>query len=70
MYLEYKLDDNKNESSVEIINEQGRQMKNIPLQGREGTLRVSVSDFKNGIYYYKLNPKRGTPRTRKVMILK
>jgi Fe-S oxidoreductase len=42
----------------------------IRVEKNQGMIRVPVTNYNNGIYIYKLNTRRGVPRTGKVMIVK
>ena len=66
--LEYQLDGDSGE--IGIYDEQGRTMQTIQLDQNKGVIRVPVSGYNNGQYYYKVNTRRGIPRTGKVIILR
>jgi hypothetical protein len=53
-----------------VIDQQGRTIHRIPVDKNKGILRMPVKNYSNGLYFYKLNSKRGAPRTAKVLIVK
>jgi hypothetical protein len=67
--MDYKLAGDQNSGEIEVIDQQGRTMQRIRVDKNQGVLRMPVKNFSNGIYFYKLNSKRGAPRTAKVLIV-
>ena len=70
MNMEYQLSGDQKTGEIEIIDEQGKTIQKIRVENNRGMVRVPVSQYSNGVYIYKLNTKRGIPRTGKVMIMK
>jgi len=68
--MDYKLAGDENSGEIEIVDQQGRTVQTIRVDKNKGLLRMPVKNFNNGIYFYKLNSKRGAPRTAKVLIMK
>jgi hypothetical protein len=67
--MDYKLAGNQNSGEIEVIDQQGRTVQTIKVDKNQGVLRMPVRNYSNGIYFYKLNSKRGAPRTAKVLIV-
>jgi len=67
--MDYKLAGDQNSGDIEVIDQQGRTIQRIPVDKNQGILRMPVKNYSNGIYFYKLNSKRGAPRTAKVLIV-
>jgi hypothetical protein len=68
--MDYKLAGDQNSGEIEIVDQQGRMVQKIAIDKNQGNLRIPVRNYSNGIYFYKLNSKRGMPRTCKVLIMK
>jgi hypothetical protein len=68
--MDYKLTENQNSGIIEIVDEQGKTLQKIRIDANRGIVRVPVTHYNNGLYFYKLNTKRGASRTGKVVILK
>jgi hypothetical protein len=68
--LDYKLAGDQSSGEIEILDEQGKTLQRIRVEKNQGMIRVPVTNYNNGIYIYKLNTRRGVPRTGKVMIVK
>jgi len=68
--MDYRLSDGQQSAVVEITDQQGRLVGSFRLNQNAGQIRLPVTDFTNGLYNYKLNAKRGYPRTARVLILK
>lgn len=68
--MDYKLAGNENSGEIEIVDQQGRTVQKIRVDKNQGLLRMPVKNMSNGLYFYKLNSKRGAPRTAKVLIVK
>lgn len=68
LIMDYRLSDNQQNGEIEFIDQQGRSVHKIDIGGQNGSVRMPVSRFKNGVYSYKLNTRRGIPRTGKVII--
>jgi hypothetical protein len=67
--MEYKLAGNQNSGEIEVIDQQGRTVQKIRIDQNKGLLRMPVKNYSRGFYFYKLNSKRGAPRTAKVLIV-
>jgi hypothetical protein len=67
--MDYKLAGNQNSGEIEVIDQQGRTVQRIRVDKNQGLLRMPVKDYSKGIYFYKLNSKRGAPRTAKVLVV-
>ena len=67
--MDYKLAGDQNSGEIEVIDQQGRTVQRIRVDKNQGFLRMPVKNYSNGIYFYKLNSKRGAPRTAKVLIV-
>jgi hypothetical protein len=67
--MDYKLAGDQNSGEIEVIDQQGRTIQRIRVDKNQGVLRMPVKNYSNGIYFYKLNSKRGAPRTAKVLIV-
>jgi hypothetical protein len=67
--MEYKLPGDQNSGEIEVIDPQGRTIQKIRVDQNKGLLRMPVKNFNGGLYFYKLNSKRGAPRTAKVLIV-
>jgi hypothetical protein len=67
--MDYKLSEDQNSGDIEVIDQQGRTIQRIRVDKNQGVLRMPVKNYSNGIYFYKLNSKRGAPRTAKVLIV-
>jgi hypothetical protein len=67
--MDYKLAGNQNSGEIEVIDQQGRTIQRIRVDKNQGILRMPVKNYSNGIYFYKLNSKRGAPRTAKVLVV-
>lgn len=68
LIMDYRLSDNQHDGEIELVDEQGRAIQKIAIGSERGSIRMPVSRFKNGVYSYKLNTRRGIPRTGKVII--
>jgi len=68
--MEYQLSGDQKTGEIEIIDGEGKTVQKIRVDNNRGMIRVPVSQYNSGIYIYKLNTKRGIPRTGKVMIMK
>jgi hypothetical protein len=68
--MEYKLATGQNSGIIEIVDEQGKMIQKIRVEENRGTLRLPVTHYSSGLYYYKLNTRRGIPRTGKVLIVR
>lgn len=68
--MDYRLSDGQQSAVVEITDQQGRVVGSFHLNQNAGQVRLPVTDFTSGLYNYKLNAKRGYPRTARVLILK
>jgi hypothetical protein len=68
--MEYQLSGGQNTGEIVIIDEQGKTVQKIRVDNNRGMIRVPVSQYTNGMYIYKLNTKRGIPRSGKIMIMK
>lgn len=68
LIMDYRLSDNQQNGEIEFIDQQGRSVHKIDIDNQNGSVRMPVSSFKNGVYSYKLNTRRGIPRTGKVII--
>jgi hypothetical protein len=67
--MDYKLAGDQNSGEIEVIDQQGRTIQRIRVDKNQGMLRMPVKNYSNGIYFYKLNSKRGAPRTAKVLVV-
>jgi hypothetical protein len=67
--MDYKLAGDQNTGDIEVTDQQGRTVQKISVDKNQGVLRMPVKNFSNGIYFYKLNSKRGAPRTAKVIVI-
>lgn len=67
--MDYKLEGNQNSGEIEVIDQQGRTVQKIRVDKNQGILRMPVKNYSNGLYFYKLNSKRGAPRTAKVLVV-
>jgi hypothetical protein len=67
--MEYQLSGDQKTGEIEIIDGEGKTIQKIRVENNRGMVRVPVSQYSNGVYIYKLNTKRGIPRTGKVMIM-
>jgi hypothetical protein len=67
--MDYKLAGDQNSGEIEVIDQQGRTVQRIRVDKNQGVLRMPVKNYSNGLYFYKLNSKRGAPRTAKVLIV-
>jgi hypothetical protein len=68
--MDYKLSGNQNSGEIEVVDQQGRTVQTLSVDKNQGLLRMNVKNLNNGLYFYKLNSKRGAPRTAKVLIVK
>lgn len=68
--MEYQLSGDQKTGEIEIMDGEGKTIQKIRVENNRGMVRVPVSQYTNGMYIYKLNTKRGIPRTGKVMIMK
>jgi hypothetical protein len=68
--MNYQLAGDQNTGIIEIIDEQGKTIQRIRVNANRGTLRVPVNHYQNGSYIYKINTKRGVPRSGKMVIVK
>jgi hypothetical protein len=68
--MEYQLSGDQKTGEIEIMDGEGKTIQKILVENNRGMVRVPVSQYSNGVYIYKLNTKRGIPRTGKVMIMK
>lgn len=68
--MDFQLSDNQNSGTIEIVDENGKLIQKMNVDRNRGNIRMPVKQYKNGIYIYKLNTKRGMPRTGKIIILK
>lgn len=68
--VNYRLAGNQSAGSVDIVDNQGRTVKKVRVNGRQGTVKISVSELQNGYYYYRLNSKRGVSRSEAGIITK
>lgn len=68
--MDYKLGENQKSGIIEITDEQGRTLQKIRVDENRGVIRMPVTHFSNGLYFYKLNTRRGVPRTARVLIVK
>jgi hypothetical protein len=69
VFMEYQLHDGQTTGTIEISNEGGQLIQKIRVSGGRGGINIPVTDYKNGIYLYKLNTKRGVPRYGKMLII-
>jgi hypothetical protein len=67
--MDYKLAGDQNSGEIEVIDQQGRTVQRIRVDKNQDVLRMPVKNYSNGIYFYKLNSKRGAPRTAKVLVI-
>lgn len=67
--MDFKLAGDQNSGEIEVIDQQGRTVQRLRVDKNQGTLRMPVKNYSNGIYFYKLNSKRGAPRTAKVLVV-
>lgn len=67
--MDYKLAGDQNSGEIEVIDQQGRTVQRIRVDKNQGVLRMPVKNYSNGIYFYKLNSRRGAPRTAKVLVV-
>jgi hypothetical protein len=67
--MDFKLAGDQNSGEIEVIDQQGRTVQRLRVDKNQGTLRMPVKNFSNGIYFYKLNSRRGAPRTAKVLVV-
>jgi hypothetical protein len=68
--MDYKLAGDQSSGEIEVVDQQGRTVQKIRVDKNQGLLRMPVKNYSNGLYFYKLNSKRGAPRTAKVLIVK
>lgn len=68
LIMDYRLSDNQRDGEIEFVDAQGRAVQKVSVNNESGSIRMPVSRLKNGIYSYKLNTRRGIPRTGKVII--
>ena len=68
--MDYKLAGDQNSGIIEIVDEQGKTIQRIRINNNRGVIRVPITHYSSGLYFYKLNTKRGIPRSGKVMIVK
>ncbi len=68
--MDYKLAGDQNSGEIEVVDQQGRTVQKIRVDKNQGLLRMPVKNYSNGLYFYKLNSKRGAPRTAKVLIVR
>jgi hypothetical protein len=68
--IDYRLAENEKSGIIEIFDAQGKTLQKIRVDENKGTLRMPVSHYSNGTYFYKLNTRRGLPRTVKITINK
>jgi hypothetical protein len=67
--MDYKLAGDQNSGEIEVLDQQGRTVQRIKVDKNQGVLRMPVKNYSNGIYFYKLNSRRGAPRTAKVLVV-
>jgi len=67
--VDYQLTGNEQTAEIEITDQQGRTLQTIRVDRNQGSIKIPVRNFSNGIYFYKLHTKRGAPRTAKVLIV-
>ncbi len=68
--MEYKLAGNEHSGDIEVVDQQGRTVQTIHLDQNQGNLKMPLRNYAGGLYFYKLNSKRGAPRTAKVLIVR
>ncbi|MFN8207856.1 MAG: T9SS type A sorting domain-containing protein [Bacteroidales bacterium] len=68
LMLRYSIPEGQTTGVVELTDNQGRILRTIAVDGRQGTLRISVSDLESGIYYSRISSRRGLPRAKMLMI--
>jgi len=68
--LEYKLAGDQRNGIIEITDDQGKTIQKLRIDVNQGMIRMPVSGFSNGLYFYRLNTRRGVPRSGKMMILR
>jgi len=68
--MDYRLGENQKSGVIEIIDEQGKTLQKIRVDENRGNIRLPVTSYSNGLYFYKLKTRRGVPRTAKVLIVK
>jgi hypothetical protein len=68
--MEYRLAENQKSGVIEIIDEQGKTLQKVRVDENKGVVRLPVTHYSNGLYYYKLNTRRGIPRSGKMIIMK
>jgi hypothetical protein len=66
--MNYQLAGDQNTGMIEIIDEQGKTVQRIRVNANRGTIRVPVTHFQNGPYIYKINTRRGVPRSGKMIV--
>jgi hypothetical protein len=64
----YSLPDGQSNGTIELTDNQGRTVKTLQVHDRQGTIKISISDLENGLYYSRINSRRGLPRTAKMLI--
>lgn len=70
MDMEYRLAEGQNNAEIVITDEQGKTIQKIRVENNRGMIRVPVTNYRTGLYVYKLNTRRGIPRSGKIMILR
>ncbi|NJK87236.1 MAG: T9SS type A sorting domain-containing protein [Bacteroidales bacterium] len=63
--MEYNLSENQQSGVIEIVDAEGKTLQKIPVNSNKGSLRMPVSKYPQGVYYYSLKTKRGITKNRK-----
>ncbi len=69
-FIDYKLSNNVSQGEIKIINLVGKTVKTIPISEREGRLKIDVSKFSKGIYFYSVSLDGNIVKTKKFMVKK
>jgi len=66
--MNYQLAGDQNTGIIEIIDAQGKSVQRIRVNTNRGTIRVPVTHYPSGSYIYKIDTKRGVPRSGKMIV--
>lgn len=64
----YNLPEGQTNGTIEVTDNQGRTVKTVHVHDRQGTVRISIAELQNGLYYSRINTRRGLPRAQKLII--
>lgn len=66
--LNFQLAGDQDTGIIEIMDAQGKSVQRIRVNANRGTIRVPVTNYPGGSYIYKIDTKRGVPRSGKMIV--